>query len=377
MERGSFRTEFPVSEKYIYLDHAGVAPVSDRVRVAVERFIAGSARSGAFDYPEWATQIAGIRALAARLLNAETSEIAFIRSTSHGMSLVAEGLAWNTGDNVIIYEKEFPSNLFPWLHLKRKGVEARIVRAKNGRGKIDDMVSAIDGKTRLIAISSVQFATGFRVDLEQLGSICRRRGILLCVDAIQSLGVIPADVQRCSIDFLAADAHKWLMGPEGIGIFYCRKGLAEQLEPPLVGWKSVKDEFAFEAPVFELKTDAQRFEEGSLNLMGIIGLGAAIGLLLEAGIEQIEQRVLDLGDLIIQEADARSYTVLSPRVRSERGGIVTVAGPFDPAGVRERLREKGIMVNTRAGGIRISPHFYNTEKEIRDCFKAIDVLRRT
>jgi selenocysteine lyase/cysteine desulfurase len=374
MALASLRTEFPVSGRYIYLDHAGVAPVSGRVRAAVERFIAESAGSGAFTYPEWAKQISETRSLAAQLLNAETSEIAFVRSTSHGLSLVAEGLPWNTGENVVVYEKEFPANLFPWLHLERKGVEARIVRARNGRVEIDDIASAIDEKTRLIALSSVQFTTGFRVDLEKLGGICRSKGVLLCVDAIQSLGLIPADVQRCCIDFLAADAHKWLMGPEGIGIFYCRKGLAEQLEPPLVGWKSVMNEFAFETPVFDLKTDAQRFEEGSLNLMGIIGLGAAIGLLLEAGIERIERRVLDLGDLIIQEADARNFSVLSPRDRRERGGIVTVAGTFDPVGVREGLRKKGIMVNTRAGGIRISPHFYNTEEEIRDCFRTIDQL---
>jgi selenocysteine lyase/cysteine desulfurase len=207
-----------------------------------------------------------------------------------------------------------------------------------------------------------------------LGNLCHDRGPLLCVDAIQSLGAFPMDVRECHIDFLAADAHKWLLGPEGIGIFYCKKELAERLHPPLIGWKSVQNELDFDNPAFRLKSDALRFEEGSMNLMGILGLGAAVDLLLEIGIENIEKRVLGLGDLVIHEADKGGYPVLTPKARNERGGIITICGKFDPAIMRDALQESGIMVNVRGGGLRVSPHFYNTDEEIRTFFKALDHL---
>jgi selenocysteine lyase/cysteine desulfurase len=367
-----YRRDFPVTEKYIYLDHAGVAPASLRVKAAVEKFLEESTRNGAFLYPQWVQRVIDIRRSCARLINAEIYEIAFIKSTSHGLSLVAEGLDWEQGDNLLIYEKEFPSNIFPWANLERRGVERRVIPSREGRILMSDIERLMDSRTRLLAISSVQFANGFRVDLQRLGNLCRDRGSLLCVDAIQSLGAFPMDVRESHIDFLAADAHKWLLGPEGIGIFYCRKELAERLHPPLIGWKSVQNELDFDKPAFRLKSDALRFEEGSMNLMGILGLGAAVDLLLEIGIENIGKRVLGLGDLVIHEADKRGYPVLTPKARNERGGIITICGKFDPAIMRDALRECGIMVNVRGGGLRVSPHFYNTEEEILEFFKELD-----
>lgn len=370
----SYRREFPVTEKYIYLDHAGVAPVSLRVKAAVERFLSESAQGGAFHYPHWALRTAHARKNCARLINAGHTEIAFVKNTSHGLSLVAEGLDWKAGDNVLFFEKEFPSNIYPWLNLKRKGVETRVIPSRDGRILIEDIEPLIDSRTRLFAISSVQFANGFRIDLKRAGELCRTRRVFFCVDAIQSLGVIPMDVWEYHVDFLSADAHKWLLGPEGAGIFYCRKELAGRLNPPLIGWKSVQNEFDFDNPEFRLKADALRFEEGSMNLMGIFGLGAAVELLLEVGIGKIEERVLNLGDVIIQEAEKRGFTILTPKAREERGGIVTFSGHFDPAKVRDALREKGIMVNVRGGGLRVSPHFYNTEEEIMKFYKTVDQM---
>lgn len=223
-------------------------------------------------------------------------------------------------------------------------------------------------------MSTVQFSNGFRIDLKRLGELCRRKGVLLCIDAIQSLGIIHMDVREFNVDFLAADAHKWMLGPEGIGIFYCRKELAQNLRPPLVGWKSVQNEFDFDHPVLRLKTDAQRFEEGSQNLMGIFGLGAAIELLLEVGIPNIEERVLDLGDQIIVEAEKRGLAVMTLKQREHRGGNITIAGSFDPAAARDALRERRIMVNVRGGGLRVSPHFYNTAEDITTLFQNLDSL---
>lgn len=372
-----YRNEFPVTGKFIYLDHAGVAPISRRVEKAVSGFAAEMAENGAFLYPEWSQKVAGIRKRCAELIHAKDDEVAFVRSTSHGLSLVAEGIKWNKGENVLIYEKEFPSNLYPWEHIQRKGVEVRRIPSKNGCVLLEDIEELMDQRTRLLSLSTVQFTNGFRIDLARTGALCRKRKVLFCVDAIQSLGIIPMDVRECGIDFLSADAHKWLLGPEGIGMFYCRREIAEQLEPALVGWKSVKQEFSFERPDYELKTNALRFEEGSMNLLGIFGLGAAIELLNEVGIENIHKRILDLGEIIIQEAEKRGFVIRTPKERNARGGNITVSGQFDPEKLRNELRARGIMVNVRAGGLRISPHFYNTADEIIACFKQIDNIRET
>ena len=369
-----YRNIFPITKKYIYLDHAGVSPVSLRVKNAIDEFLKESAEHAAFHYPRWAKNVIEVRKLCAQLVNAGADEIAFIKSTSHGLSLVAEGMDWRSGDNVLFVEKDFPSNILPWINLKSKGVEARAIPSNGGMVMIEDIERIMDSRTRLIAVSSVQYSNGFRIDLKRLGKACRSKGVLLCVDAIQSLGIIPMDVREFNIDFLAADAHKWLLGPEGIGIFYCRKDLVQGLRTPLIGWKSVQNEFDFEHPVLQLKNDAQRFEEGSQNVMGIFGLGAAIELLFEVGIENIEKRVLDLGDKIIEEAGKRGITILTPLNRKERGGNITIAGDFNPSAARDALRERGIMVNVRGGGMRLSPHFYNTEEDINRLFQNLDNL---
>jgi selenocysteine lyase/cysteine desulfurase len=372
MKFESYRKEFPVTENYIYLDHAGVSPLSLRVKGAVEAYLSEAVQGGAFHYPRWAARIAEVRRTAARLINAEPDEVAFVKSTSHGLSIAAEGLDWKPGENLLIYEKEFPSNIYPWLNLGRKGVEIRTIPSREGRIEFQDIEKLMDARTRLLSVSSVQFSNGFRIDLKKLGDLCKSRGVLLCVDAIQSLGVVPMDVKDYNIDFLSADAHKWLLGPEGVGIFYCKKGLADRISPPLVGWKSVQNEFLFDNPEFRLKTNALRFEEGSMNLMGIFGLGAAVDLLFEAGIQRIQEQVLDLGDLILDNARARGHCIISPGNRDERGGNVTFTGYFNPVAVRDALAKQGVMINVRGGGLRISPHFYNTTSDIERFFSIFD-----
>jgi len=373
-EINRYRREFPVVEKYNYLDHAGVAPVSLRVKRAVETYLRESSEEGAFQYPAWALRIDAIRGRCAGLLGADNREIAFVKSTSHGLSLVAGGLDWKQGDNLLFCGQDFPSNIYPWQAQGKRGVEARPVPHQKGRVLIEDIERRMDARTRLVAVSSVLFSSGYRIDLKRLGDLCSGRGVLFCVDAIQSLGIIPMDVREYKIDFLSADAHKWLLGPEGIGIFYCRKELAQRLDPLLVGWKSVRNEFDFDHPSLQLKRDALRFEEGSQNLLGIFGLGAAVDLLLEAGIHNIKERVLSLGDRIIKLAEQRGFELLTPREKGERGGGVSFRGKFDPAVMRDWLREKNILINVRGGGLRVSPHFYNTEQDIAQLFDTIDQL---
>jgi selenocysteine lyase/cysteine desulfurase len=370
----SYRREFPVTDTYVYLDHAGIAPLSLRARRAVEILLKEATEGGAFHYPAWAERVMDSRLACAELIHAGPEEIAFVKSTSHGLSIVANGLDWQEGDNLLIYEKEFPSNIYPWLNLQRRGVRVKTIPSREGRVVLEDIDHLIDSRTRLLAISSVQFSNGFRIDLQQIGDLCKQRNVLFCVDAIQSLGILLMDVKKYHIDFLSADAHKWLLGPEGVGIFYCRRELCERLSPPLVGWKSVQNELDFDHPRLLLKSNALKFEEGSLNLMGIFGLRAALGLLAEVGIGDIRQRVLDLGDFIIHEAEKRGYAVLTPRARDERGGNITISGPFDPVALKDSLRNKGIMVNARGGGLRVSPHFYNTEDELIHLFSTMDSM---
>ncbi len=372
----AYREEFPVTKRFVYLDHAGVAPISRRVESAVIQFIGEALEEAMFKYGMWMSRVDEIRKKCAMLIGSEPEERAFVKNTSHGLSIVAEGIEWRRGDNLILYEREFPSNIYPWINLRRKGVELRFVSSRNGRIHIEDIKRLMDSRTRLVTISSVQFSNGFRVNLEELGELCKRRNVLLCVDAIQSLGVIPMNVKEFQIDFLSADGHKWLLAPEGTGIFYCRKGLGEELNPPLVGWKSVKNEFDYDSIDFVLKTEALRFEEGSLNLLGIFALGAAVDLLLEVGIDAVEKKVLELGDVIIEEAEKRGFLVNTPKSRNERAGIVSLSGEFDPVRVKDNLREMGIMVNVRGGALRVSPHFYNTYEEIEFFFESLERLVR-
>ena len=367
-----YRDEFPVTKDYVYLDHAGVAPVSLRGKRAVEKFLSEATESGMFNYKQWMDRVEEVRRSCAILTGAEPEEIAFVKNTSQGISIVAEGLDWKEGDNLLVCEKDFPSNIYPWLNLKRKGVEIRVVPSQNERILLEDIELLIDSRTKLLTVSSVNFSSGFKIDLEVVGRLCKGKGILFFVDAIQSLGVIPMDVNEFKIDFLAADGHKWLLSPEGTGIFYCRKELAPRINPPLIGWKSIINESDYDHVDFRLKTNALRFEEGSLNVMGIYALGAAIDLLVEVGIDRIQARVIELGDLIIREAEKRDFQVRTPKSKEERGGIISIIGNFDPINVKDRLKEEGILVNVRGGAIRISPHFYNTEYEVLRLFNAID-----
>ncbi len=370
-----YRSEFPVTDSYVYLDHAGVAPVPLRVGEAVAELLREASEMGFAGYSRWMERVERVRRLSAGLVGAEIDEIAFVKNTSHGISIVAGGLDWKSGDNVLVFEKDFPTNIYPWLALERKGVSVRYIPlGGDGRISIKDIEKLTDSRTRLISMSTVQALNGFMMDPEELRDLCSGRGILLFLDAIQSLGAVPMDVDRYGADFLSADGHKWLLAPEGTGIFYCRKERAKELYPNLIGWKSVVHEAEFERIELTLKEDALRFEEGSYNVMGIIALGASLDLLFEAGIERVRSRILDLGDLIISEADRRGFRVKTPRERERRGGIVSFAGPFDPKKMKASLMSRRVVVNERGGALRLAPHFYNTEEEVLRLFEEIDGL---
>ncbi len=363
--------EFPVTRKWIYLNHAGVSPIPSRSAEAGCRQLTGARDEGASRPGKWLEESDAARKRFAALIGAAAEEIAFVKNTSEGLSIVSAGFPWRSGDNLVTSNVEFPANIYPWLRLESRGVEVRMVEARDGRVPREDLFAACDGKTRMIALSSVEFANGYRNDLAPIGEFCRKQGIFFCVDAIQSLGVLPIDVKACGIDALAADGHKWLLAPEGIGGFYLAREVLEMVEPVMLGWNSVRNRFDFESYDFRLAPDARRFEPGSYNMVGIAAFGASLGLLLEIGVERIWERVRRLTDRVIESAERAGYGVISPRNPEDRSGIVTfrVAGA-DPQALWKALLSRGVVCSPRSGGIRVSPHFYNTPEEI-DRFFAI------
>lgn len=369
-----YRKLFPITDNYIYLDHSGVGPISTRVKNAIVEFIESSTNKSGFAYEKWMEKVDVCREVCAELVGASSEEIAFVKSTSHGISLVASGIDWKEGDNILIYRKEFPSNIYPWLNLERRGVEIKFIEGQGGEIGLEDIKMLVDSKTKLLSLSSVQYSNGFRADLKKIGEFCTENNILFFVDAIQSLGVIPMDVKKCNIDFLSADGHKWMLAPEGTGIFYCANEKSEVLSPALLGWKSIIDEANYGEINFELKENALKFEEGSLNVMGIVALGQAVSLLREVGISKIMRRVHDLGNYIIDHANKKGFEIKSSLDLTKRGGNVSFSGDFDHQELRDNLQKNNIMVNYRAGAIRVSPHFYNNENEVDKLFSEIDRL---
>jgi len=361
------RSFFPVTRELAYLNHAGVAPISTRVEEALERYTAEATRRGALHYARvFDREVERVRTRAAALLAAQPGEIAFVKNTTEGLGFVAAGIDWRRGDRVVTCDLEFPSNVYPWWNLRRLGVETVLLPGVRGRLPLDVVEESLrDPRVRLLSLSSVEYGSGFRNDLEAIGRLCRERGVIFCVDAIQSLGCLPIDVERCGIDFLAADGHKWLLSVEGCGLFFCARRSLDLLTPRVVGWRSVADNTNFDSYHMELQPSASRFEEGTPNTSGIFALGAAIDLLLEIGIEAIAQRVLELADTLFRGLLERGAEVLSPRGEGEASGIVAfrLAGE-DPIATVRRLEAAGVFVAARRGAVRASPHFYNDGNDI-------------
>jgi selenocysteine lyase/cysteine desulfurase len=361
------RSLFPVTHEIAYLNHAGVAPISTRVAEAIARYARGASERGAFDYTKtYDREIERVREHVATLLGAKVSEIAFAKNTTEGLGFVAAGLDWRPGDQVVTCDLEFPSNVYPWWSLRDREVETVMLPGRDGLLPLESVAQALKSpRVRVLALSSVEFGSGARNDLAALGALCRERGVLFCVDAIQSLGCLPLDVQACGIDFLAADGHKWLLSVEGCGIFYCAARVRDQLTPRVVGWRSVENNLDFDRYHFDLQGSAGRFEEGTPNTCGIFALGAAIDLLLEIGIDAIGRRVLELTDLLIDGLRERGARVLSPRGEGLSSGIVSfLAGDEPPAETVARLRMAGVFTAARGGGVRASPHFYNDADDL-------------
>jgi cysteine desulfurase/selenocysteine lyase len=360
------RKQFPVTHRYAYLNHASVGALSRAVVGAMTRYLTERGQSGGEALANWDADIEQIRQTCGRFVDAHRDEIVFTGSISHGLNIVACGLDWREGDNVICAETEFTANVYPWTNLRRRGVEVRFVAARQNRILIEDVATLIDRRTRLVAISFVEFRTGYRNDLDALAALCHERGAYLCVDGIQGLGALQYSATQTPVDFMAAHAAKWMIGPIGAGFLYVRRELLPLLNPVMAGWRSVVDRddyFKYDSPLREC---GERFEPGSPNFAGLLGMEAAIGLLLSVGMEEIEARILALTDRLIAGLQARSCIIHTPiQHRRERSGIVSFHHPaVDSAELCERLHAADVIVSLRGDLIRVSPHFYNTEDDL-------------
>jgi len=363
------RHEFPVVRDKIFLGHAGVCPLPRRVADA----IAECARQGTLGDQEafMLHRLDEARKLAAQLLNCQTDEIALVGPTSLGLSLVASGLNFRKGDNILIYHDDYPSNVYPWMALAEKGVQVRLLNTR-GLGVIRpiDVIGQVDENTKLVALATCHFISGFRIEIAAIGKYLRERGILFCLDAIQTLGAFPTTVEH--VDFLAADAHKWLLGPCGAGIFYVRRELQEKLNPPVYGWHNVKNPNFVAQEQIVFRSGAVKYEAGTQNLLGLVGLIASMELALEIGVDNIAAELLRKRALLAPALQKKDFTVLNADAKPENaGGIVSFFQPGkDLTALNQKLSEAGIVASLRTDRkgqnyIRLSPHFYNTDAELQ------------
>ena len=368
--------EFLLDDGIIYLNHAAVSPWPNRTAQSVTVFAEKNVHTGARFYPKWVETETRLRGQLQRLINAPSiQDIALLKNTSEALSVVAEGIGWNKGDNIISTNEEFPSNRIPWQAQSDKGVEYREIDISDIECAENTLINACDENTRLITVSSVQYGSGRRLNLELLGDFCRNNNILFCVDAIQSLGAFPFDVQQIKADFVMADAHKWMLGPEGIALFYCAGPVREQIKLHQYGWHMVEKMGDYDAREWQPAASSRRFECGSPNMLGIYALSASLSLIEEIGMEKIAGNIFKNTKYIIDYIKNNdAFSLLTPEAETHRAGIVTFkVKEQDNVAIHAGLMKNKVICANRMGGIRFSPHFYTSENKIRN---GLEILSR-
>jgi selenocysteine lyase/cysteine desulfurase len=364
----AYRNEFPVTRELIYLNHAAIAPLCRKAAEAMKFLADDAANFGSLHYDTWLEAYSGLRQAAARLIGAQPEEIALVKNTSEGISTVALGFPWKAGDRVVGFREEFPANYIPWQQLQQRGIAVTWLSIYDS---LETIGAAVEG-ARLLAISFVNYLSGFRVDLQGLGQCCREHGCFFFVDAIQGLGVYPLDVERFHIDGLSADGHKWLLGPEGHGILYVRRAWQDRIQPIELGWTNRVHSGDYEEREMVLRGDAGRYECGTLNTIGSFGLRAALEFLMEVGIERIGEAVDVVAARLERGVTAKGYQVLRGRTAENGSGIVSVRHPsIDSRIIASDLKRHGIVAATRGYWLRFAPHFYVRASEIDEVIQAL------
>lgn len=380
---GVFRAEMPVAQEHAYFDHAAVAPLPAAAAERLRKYADQVSQSGDKHWLEWSLIVSRLRTAAAQLLGANECEVALVPNTTIGINLVAEGFPWKSGDNLVVPDNEFPSNLLPWKNLQRRGVDVRLLPVSDtGEISIDGLVALMDHRTRLVALSWVGFVSGFRLDLRRVAEAVHRRGALLFVDAIQGLGAFPIHVHDAQIDFLAADGHKWMLGPEGAGLLYVAEKHLDLLEPLLLGWNSLS-EGAFDPRSAHLKASAARYEGGSYNMAGLLAFEASLELLLRLGshlaASPVAAAILENVATIAGQLAGQGFDLKVPS-EEFRSGILTTSWPgatsSDLNAARKHCLEKNVILSVRAGRIRIATHAYNNADDIARLVTALVEARQ-
>jgi selenocysteine lyase/cysteine desulfurase len=370
----------PVAGRWAYFDHAAVSPLTRPAAAAVTSWATDVLENGDANWPDAFHGVEAARETAALLVGAEVDEIALVPNTTVGLNFVAEGVDWRAGDNVVTLADEFPSNVYPWMNLNARGVEMRRVPTEvSGRLDVDRLAAACDDKTRVVAVSWIGYATGYRHDIDRLAQIAHQHGALFVLDAIQGLGVFPIDVRKTPVDVLAAGGQKWLLGPEGTGIAYVRREALQTLRPFGLGSHSVVHERDYTRIELDLKPTAARYEGGAQNMCGMLALGESLTLFLELGVDSLSAAVLDITDLACRRLAEIGAAIVSDRRPGDRGGeqrsgIVAFELPGrDSLSVKKHCLTQGVVLSCRAGRLRISPHAYNNEEDVE---RLIGALRK-
>ena len=370
-------SEFPLDSSLAYLNHAAIGPWPRRTAQTVANFAQQNMTRGGTDYPQWLATERRLRERLARMINAPSADdIALTKNTSEGLSIISQGLDWRTGDEIVGLAHDFCSNQMPWEALVSRGVSYRAVDALGSPDPEALLIQAITPKTRLMAISTVHYATGVRFDIARIAEACRRQGVLLSVDVIQSLGARRFDLDRTPVDFVTCGGHKWLLAPEGLGFLYCRTDLRDSLELHQFGWAMRERPYDFETDSWEPAHSARRFESGTPNMMGIHALDASLSLFEDVGMDTVEQRLSANVELLMDGLRALSpVAILTPQAPSRHAGIVTFQiDGTDPTSVHEGLMSAGVICSPRAGGIRLAPHFYTPHQVLE---RVLDKIRQS
>jgi cysteine desulfurase / selenocysteine lyase len=363
----NIRALFPATRKYAYLNSAAVSPMPTVTADAVYSQLKDASENGTLNYTEWIATKERARALVAEMLNVRAEQIAFMRNTSDGLSTIANGLRWQTGDNIVTFAKEFPANFYAWRMIRdRFGVELRLCSERDGRIDLNEFISLIDSNTKLVSISAVQFASGFRADLERIGEAAHKVNALFAVDIIQGFGAMPFDLPAQMVDIAAGASHKWLCSPEGCGILYLSDRARERVEPTLVGWISVEKPWNFDDFEQPFKSTALAWESGTSGASLFYGLEQSLKLLSAAGAENIENYLEDLSDYFCELIAGKNCEVVSSRVRGEKSQIVCIKylNGLTSNEIAKRLEDEKIIVAPRGERIRIAPHFFNNRADI-------------